>query len=196
MSRGEYISKVERFHEVIKERCRCYFAMLPFDNLPRMMVVHLMKTVMFCINAFAWLKGAFLSPLSIAEGTVLDFNLHFRVIFGEFMQACEGSTNTMKQRMIDAIALGPNGNSQGGIRCYSLESGKILQRGWKDAEVCKMPQSAISRLNYISKLQKSVKGLKFGDRQNQLSDLISTRVEHISSNQNNQNVNSELQMWL
>ena len=51
--RGEYVSKVERFHEVIKERCRCYFVMLPFDNLPRMMVVYLMKTVMFCINAFA-----------------------------------------------------------------------------------------------------------------------------------------------
>ena len=49
-------------------------------------------------------------------------------------------------------------------------------------EVYKILQSAISRINYISKLEISVKGLKFGDRQNQLNDLISIGVEHVSSN--------------
>ena len=124
VSRGEHVSKVERFHEVIKERCRYYYTILPFKNLLRMIAVHLIKMVIFCINTFAWLKGAsqILLLLSIAEGMVLDFNSHFRIIFGEFVQTCEGSANTMKKRMIDAITLGPNGNLQGGKRCYSLEN--------------------------------------------------------------------------
>jgi len=76
------------------------------------MVVHLMKTVLFYINVFIWLKGIFqiLSPLSIVEDTILDFDLYFKVIFGEFLQMYEGSDNTMKARTIDDIALGPNGN--------------------------------------------------------------------------------------
>ena len=41
----------------------------------------------------------------------------------------EDSDNTMQSRTVDAIALGPNENLQRGIRCFSLEMGKILQRG-------------------------------------------------------------------
>ena len=104
--------------------------MVPFDSLPRMMVVQLMITVVFYINAFAWQKGVsqILSPLTIVEGTALDYNLHFRVIFGEFVQTYEGTSNDMAPRCVDAIALGPNGNLQGGIRCFSLATGKVLQR--------------------------------------------------------------------
>jgi len=57
-----------------------------------------------------------------------------------------------------------------------------------------MLQSAIARINYIYKLQKLVKGLKFGDRQNKLDNLISTGVNYTSSeiNTENQGVNSEI----
>ena len=41
-----------------------------------------------------------------------------------------------------------------------------------------MPMSAVSRINYMCKKQCSVKGLKFGDRQNQIDYLISTGVEY------------------
>ena len=47
VSRGEHALVIERFHRVIQERCRCYYAMVPFDYLPRQMVVHLMKIVIF-----------------------------------------------------------------------------------------------------------------------------------------------------
>ena len=178
VSRREHVKMIERFHRVIEERCRCYYAMLPFDSLPRMMVVHLLITVVFYINAFVWKKGVskFLSPLAIVEGTVVDYNLHFKVIFGEFVQTYEGTKNDMGARCVDAIALGPNGNLQGGIRCFSLATGRILHRQWQDVEVHKMPVSAISRINYMVKRQKSVKGLKFGDRQNSINAAISTGV--------------------
>ena len=52
----------------------------------------------------------------------------------------------------------------------------VLDRQWKDVEAYKMPQSAINRINFIAKKQKSVKGLKFGDHQNMIDAAISTGV--------------------
>ena len=134
VAKGEHVPEMERFNRVIKECTRCYYAMLPFDTLPRIMVTHLLVTVMFYINAFVWRKGVsqFLSPLTILEGVVLDYNLHFQVIFGEYAHTYEATTNTTKSRTVGALALGPTGNLQGGVRFYSLVTGKILQRARKD----------------------------------------------------------------
>lgn len=178
VSKGEHAPVIERYHRVLEERARCYYAMVPYDSLPRQMVVELMKTVAFYVNSFVWLKGVLLilSPLTIAEGAALDFNLHFRVICGEFVQIYEGTSNDMVPRTIDAIALGPSGNSQGGIRYFSLLAGRVLDRQWRHTEVHKMPQSAINHINCIVKGQKSVKGLKFGNRQNLADAAISTGV--------------------
>ena len=56
-SRGEHVKQIYRHHRVIEERRRCYYAMIPYDSLPRMMVVHLVITVIFYVNAFVWQKG-------------------------------------------------------------------------------------------------------------------------------------------
>jgi len=179
VSQGEHVKQIERFHRLIEEHCRCYYAMQSYNSFPRMMVVHLMITVIFYINAFVWRSGVsqVLSPLVIVEGLVVDYNLHFKVIFREFLQTYEGTKNDMIPRTIDAIALGPNGNLQGGIRCFSLATGKVLQHQWKDMEVIKMPISTISQINYMCKRQKVVKGLQFGDRQNLIDDAIRTGVD-------------------
>ena len=72
--------------------------------------------------------------LIMVEGVALDYNLHFRVTFGEFLQTFEGRDNTMKPRTIDAIAMGPTVNFQEGIRCfilvtekYSIASGRMCR---------------------------------------------------------------------
>ena len=69
--------------------------MLPFYELPRMMVVYLIIKVCFYVNVFVWTKGAsqIIMPPNIVEGRVLDYNLYFRVIFGEFIHTHEGTTN-------------------------------------------------------------------------------------------------------
>jgi acetolactate synthase regulatory subunit len=36
------VAAMERLIRVIKEQCRCYYAVLLFDDLPRMMVIHLL----------------------------------------------------------------------------------------------------------------------------------------------------------
>ena len=76
------MKQIERYHRVIKEQCRCYYAIVPFDSLPRIMVVHLMITVVFYPNVFVWQKGVsqILFLLTIVKETAVDRNLHFRVI--------------------------------------------------------------------------------------------------------------------
>ena len=68
----------------------------------------------------------FLSPLTIFEGIVLEYNLHFQVIFGEYAHTYESKTNTTKSHTIGAIALYPTGNLQGGERFFSLVSGRFF----------------------------------------------------------------------
>ena len=130
---------IERWHRTIKERSRCYYAMIPFKYLPRRMAVELMTAAGFYVNAFAWKYGVSdaLPLLTIAEGYVLDFHLHFQAIFGEFCQAHEGTDNAMALQTIDAAAVSPNGNLQGGMCCFSLDTGKILQRASKDIKTHK-----------------------------------------------------------
>jgi hypothetical protein len=173
VGKGEHAPMIERFIRVIKERCRCYFAMSPFEDIPRIMIIHMLVSVMFYVNAFIWKKGVspFLSPMTILEGVVLDYNLHFQVIFGEYAHTYEETTNNMKRQTVGSIALGPTGNLQGGVRFYSLVTGRILQRDRNSFTLLKMPEDAIRRMKTLSK--KSAPGLQFGDRSNIDSDLNS-----------------------
>ena len=98
------------------------------------MVIHLMITVNFYINTFVWRKGIsqILPPLTIVKGLVPDANKHFHILYGEYCNTYEGTTNTMELRTVGALALESTGNTQGGVRCYSLRTGKILNRMMKD----------------------------------------------------------------
>ena len=171
VSRGEHVPEIERYIRVLKERARCYFAILDeveIYTLPRQMVIHLMITVNFYMNTFVWRKGVsqILPPITIVTGLVPDFKKHFHVLYGEYCNTYEGTTNTMKLRTVGALALGPSGNTQGGVRCYSLRTGKILNRMTKDITIAKMPDEALGRLKYITKKEKAIKGLIFGNRNN------------------------------
>ena len=141
--------------------------------MPRMMVIHLVLSVTFYVNAFVWQRGVsqMLLPVTILEGIALDYNLHFKVIFGEYAHVYDGTDNTMKARTTGAIALGPSGNLQGGLRFYSLTTGKILHRTKEDYDRMKIPLDAIRQIKYICKQQKSVPGLTFSDRNN-IDDVI------------------------
>ena len=183
VSKGEHVPEIKRVNRMLKERACCYYAMLVEAKiyiLPKQMVMQLMNNVSFYVNAFVWRQGVsqVLSPLTIMEGTVLDFNKHFHVIFGEYVHTYEGTTNNMKLRTVGALTLGPSRNLQGGIRCFSLETGKIFHRFLNDVTILKMPDDVLRRLTYIVRKEKSVQGLVFGDRNdnNQERFEISTGV--------------------
>ena len=164
VSKQEHVPEMERFIRVIKERARSTFAMLPFERIPKKMLVAMVSNIIFYINAFPWPQGVsqILSPYTILEGMVLDFNLHFQVIFGEYAQTYEGTDNTPRERTIGAIALGPSGNIQGGVRFFSLDTGEIINRSKVDYTLLPMPADVIKRVNRMAR--KSRKGLLFTDR--------------------------------
>lgn len=193
----------ERFNRVLEERARCYVAMLPFDVLPEQMAIHLVITVVFCINAFAWQGGVPkpLSPMTLVGGVALDYNKHFHAIFGEYLHTYEETTNGMDPRTVEAIALGPSGNLQGGMRCYSLVPGKVLQRAKKDATIMEMPQGAIRRIKFrYKKEQKDKKdkkkaGLGFSNRNKIVGmvgrSAITTGVNDAKTADENENDDSD-----
>jgi hypothetical protein len=89
----------------------------------------------------------------------------------------------MKSRTVGSISLGPTGNLQGGIRCYSLVTGRILQRDTNSFTPLKMPEDAIRRITTLAK--KSVSGLQFGDRNDVATDLDSdATITGVNDNEN------------
>ena len=95
-----------------------------------LMVVGLMKIVVFYGNTFIESKGVstMLPLLSIIEGVILDCNLYFCAIYSKFLKTYEETKNNITPRIVNAIALEPNENLQGGICCISLASSRILNR--------------------------------------------------------------------
>ena len=84
------------------------------------MVTQLMNPVFFYVSNFVWKRGVsqMIPPLKIVKGVTLDYNLHFRLIFGEFVQTFEGINNTMEPFTVAAFGLRPTGNLQGGIKMF------------------------------------------------------------------------------
>ena len=115
------------------------------------MVIYLVLTVTFYVNTFVSQHGVSqnLPPVTNLEGIALDNNLHFQVIFDEYTHVYDRTDNTMKARTTGAIALGPSGILQGGVRFYNLTPGKILHRTKEDYNRMKMRVYAIRRMKYI-----------------------------------------------
>ena len=112
------------------------------------MCIELVHTVIFYLNAFPWIYGPekTLSPYTIVQGKHLNLNKHFQVMFGEYAQTYEGTDNTMEPRCVGAIALGPNGNAQGGVNFFSLYSGQLFDRRRNNYNLLPMPAEAITRV--------------------------------------------------
>ena len=133
--------------------------MLLFDALLRMTLAR------FCISAFVRAKAMsqIIPVLTVVKGVVLDCDLHFRAMLVELIQACEGTENDVTKRVIDSITLGPNEIAQGGMRNFSISTGRVLQRQWKDATGNSMPKIVISINNCIPRKKKCAKGLEFSN---------------------------------
>ena len=103
-----------------------------------------------------------LSPLSIITGLKLDYYLHCQIPFGAYAQVRLETDNTMKERTIGAIVMGPNQNLQGGVRFLNLNSGRILEQSRNDYTLLPMPEEVISRVEQMGRT--NPEGLEFANR--------------------------------
>ena len=103
------------------------------------------------------------SPRMILEEKFLDFDKHFQVPFGTYVQAINepAPTNSQGPHTIDAIYLRPLSNIQGGHEVMDLHTGKVITR----RKVTEIPitKLVIKAVEQMAKTQ-GFQSLKFKNR--------------------------------
>jgi hypothetical protein len=163
-SDDEHVGTIERYIRTVKERTRSVWNTLPFKQLPSRMIIELVRNSVSWLNMFPVNDGVSptLGPRAIVTGVQADYQHHCKIEFGSYVQTHEQHDNSMKTRTIGAIALRPNGNSQGGYYFLSLTTGRrIDRRSWTELP---MPNDIIDRVHVLARRDKSAPGLAFGWR--------------------------------
>jgi hypothetical protein len=148
-AQDEHVPEIERFIRTVKDRTRSGYNSLPFERIPRLMLIRLVGNAVFWLNAFPHTDGVpnTLSPRYLLTGKHLDYRKHVRLEFGSYVQTHEEHTNDMLPRTIGAICLGPSGNEQGGHYFMSLMTGRcLLCDHWTELP---MPHDAIARVGHL-----------------------------------------------
>ena len=98
---------------------------LPFEWIPRLVIIRLASNVVLWLNAFPHEDGISVShsPWYIMLGHQIDYKKHVYLEFGSYVQTHEEHDNSMEPHTIGAICLGPTGNEQGGHYFMSLSTG-------------------------------------------------------------------------
>ena len=95
-------------------------------------------------------------------GQEIDYNKHILLEFGEYVQPHEEHDNSMTDRTIGAICLGPTGNERETHWFMCVASGaRITRTRWTPLP---MPKEVIQRVSEIGQLQGAPTTLTFGDR--------------------------------
>ena len=167
-SANEHVPEIERRIRVVKERCRASRHSLPFQQIPAIMVIHMVFICVKMLNFFPPRGGVSdtMSPKEIMSGEKLDFKKHLALQFGQYCQVHEEEMprNGMSARTKGAISLGPSGNLQGGYKFMALNTGKkITRRNW---DVIPIPDVVVARVNSLGSGQPEQ--LIFTDRHGRL----------------------------
>jgi hypothetical protein len=128
----QHIPEVERNIRVIKERLRAVINSMPYEYLPSNFKTELVLACVVTLNMIprqASVSPAH-SPWGLITGRSIDYNKHFRLAPGVFCMVHEENapTNSMDQRALEAIAIGPCTSLYGSYRFLSLVSGRIIRR--------------------------------------------------------------------
>ena len=147
---SEHSPEIERSIRVIKERARSFIVLLPFSHLPRLIKQHLIHYLVSMINLTIHPNSVspFLSPATIVTGISLNVDVHCRLQFCSYCQVVDEPkpTNSVhKPRTLDALALRPMGNVQGGYLFIHLDTWSIIKR--RKWTVLPMPSSVITIVN-------------------------------------------------
>jgi hypothetical protein len=162
----EHVDKIEQKIRVIKERARGTINTLPYEKLPRLMVIELLHFCAMWMNLFLvrsrisdkW------SPRELVSRHKLDAKLHCRVPFGLYCEVHVDPeiTNTMDPRTKWVICLGPIGNLQGSYKFLSLAAGKkVTQRKFTEMPIT---ESVIEQVEKMAVKDGVIKGLSFKNR--------------------------------
>ena len=107
----EHVCEIEHGIRLVKERCRGTHAIMPFKQIPKSFVIHLVYLCVMWLNSFPAKQGISkrLSPREIVIKQSLVFERHARGLFGAYIEAHEdfAVTHTNRGRTFPGILLGP-----------------------------------------------------------------------------------------
>ena len=91
-SKREHVPEIENFIRNLKEHVRSARVITPFNRISKLMIVHLVASAVFCLNAFPpSTPGAGLSdtqgPGQLILGNTLDYRKFCRLQPVEYVQA-------------------------------------------------------------------------------------------------------------
>eukprot|EP00536_Pseudo-nitzschia_multiseries_P019053 jgi/Psemu1/58689/gm1.58689_g len=113
------VSKDEHVPEI-----ECVYSELPFDWLPKRMVVEMVRTIVFYQNAFPWARGVSntIAPTTIVTGMAPDYNRHFHTPFGTYAQTRNETTNTMRSPSHPAESYPETPMITSSVQCPRMQS--------------------------------------------------------------------------
>ena len=128
----EHVPEIERQIHLIKEHVRCTTSDFPFDPIPRLVLIHVVYTCVMWINAIPRKAGAVqgISSHELVTGRTVNYKRDYRACIGGYVEASTDAivTNDNMHRTHSCITLGPSGNRQGSVKCFDLETGKVVVR--------------------------------------------------------------------
>ncbi|KAL7566005.1 hypothetical protein ACA910_011025 [Epithemia clementina (nom. ined.)] len=160
----DHVPDIERYIRTVQDRARSAYRMLPFQCLPRIVVVHLIRNAVFWLNAFPPPNGvsSTVSPRCLLTGFEVTYSRHVQLEFGEYVQTHEEHDNQMLDRTVGAICLGPTGNATETHYFLSLASGSRIARSrWSRLPITR---EVITCVTALGRHQRMPATLTFGDR--------------------------------
>ena len=94
---GEHVPDVERYICTVKDTTRSTYRMPPFDHVPRLMLIHLVKNAVFWLNAFPAADGVSSehSPRYLLTGKEISYSKHAVLQFRSYVQTHEELLNLL-----------------------------------------------------------------------------------------------------
>jgi hypothetical protein len=159
----EHVPEIERCIRRVKERTQCTYNVTGFDQYPPKMIAEMVFLSVFWINAFPHKYGISktITPRMIITARHIDYKIHCRIEFGQYVQTHEKHNNNMESQNVGALAMRHTYNAQGGYYFYSLATGMRLNRThWTELP---MPSSVEERLKTPAHRANADRGLLFQD---------------------------------
>ena len=146
---GEHVPEAERAVRAIKERIRCIVTTWPYNKVPQIFKISLMKFVIFWLNSIPQQNSILPNICSKAIMTrqFPDYTKHYQIGIRTYVHVHNprNITNTMAPRTSLAITLGPISNLQGSHRFFCLHTKRIITcRQWTELPT---PTNVIELIN-------------------------------------------------
>mmetsp|Transcript_22638 Transcript_22638/g.31947 ORF Transcript_22638/g.31947 Transcript_22638/m.31947 type:complete len:125 (-) Transcript_22638:2614-2988(-) len=95
-SANEHVPHIERSHRHIKDHIQCIYNVLPFTIIPNLMIICLVYTVVFWINALPPASSPdAISMRQIVLGKHINYAKHCRLEFGSYVQVHDPHDNSL-----------------------------------------------------------------------------------------------------